>query len=211
MKAAATTMLACAGMLLSVLAWANEALRPLESVASVDLTRYQGRWYQVAHYPNQFQADCVSDTMADYRLLPDGRVAVTNQCRTASGQVKAAQGMARVAKPAWFSDKVSAASPTRLQVRFAPAWLAWLPAVWGDYWIIQLASDYRYAVVGEPSRQYLWVLARTPHLSLQDWATIRQVLRAQGYAAELLRMEQWTAPSGKGLSMLSPISILITR
>jgi apolipoprotein D and lipocalin family protein len=53
--------------------------------------------------------------------------------------------------------------------------------VWGDYWVIGLADDYRYAVVGEPSREYLWILARTTRLSPQDRSAIDNLLRASGY------------------------------
>ena len=78
--------------------------------------------------------------------------------------------------------------PATLAVRFAPAWLAWLPLVWGDYWVIDLADDYRYAVVGEPSREYLWVLARGPQLADADWHRIVARLPALGYdPARLVR------------------------
>jgi apolipoprotein D and lipocalin family protein len=53
---------------------------------------------------------------------------------------------------------------TKLKVRFAPAILSFLPFVWGDYWIIDLAPDYTFAVIGEPDRKYLWILARTTTL-----------------------------------------------
>ena len=72
-------------------------------------------------------------------------------------------------------------APAKLEVRFAPAWLGWLPFLWGDYWVIDLADDYRYAVVGEPSREYLWVLAREPRLPDADWQKIVARLPALGY------------------------------
>jgi apolipoprotein D and lipocalin family protein len=66
-------------------------------------------------------------------------------------------------------------------VSFLPAFLRWLPIGWGNYWVIGLAPDYRYAVVGEPSREYLWILSRTPALAEQDRKTIDELLRTQGY------------------------------
>ncbi|NMS37208.1 lipocalin family protein, partial [Vibrio parahaemolyticus] len=81
-----------------------------------------------------------------------------------------------------------------LEVRFAPAWLAWLPWVWGDYWVIQLADDYRYAVVSEPSRKYLLVLSRSPALSPDDDATIRTRLREQGFDLSRLQVHPQERP-----------------
>jgi apolipoprotein D and lipocalin family protein len=69
----------------------------------------------------------------------------------------------------------------KLKVRFAPAWLSWLPIVWGDYWIIGLAPDYSWAVVGDPSREYLWILARTPHLDDDHLAAARATARDNGF------------------------------
>jgi apolipoprotein D and lipocalin family protein len=80
---------------------------------------------------------------------------------------------------------------SKLKVRFAPAFLSFLPFVWGDYWIIDLASDYSFAVVGEPNRKYLWVLARTPKL---DDVTMQGILgraKEKGYdLRNLIRTEQ---------------------
>jgi apolipoprotein D and lipocalin family protein len=146
------------------------AQAPLESVGSVDLTRYAGRWYEIAHYPNRFQRQCVGDTSATYAPRDDGTLAVTNRCATASGASEA-DGVAR---------RVDGRTD-RLQVSFLPAALRWLPVGWGDYWVIALAPDYRYAVVGEPSREYLWILSRTPTLSAEDRTAIDAALRAQGY------------------------------
>lgn len=127
---------------------------PVHAVPSVDLARYAGRWHEVARFPNRFQQACARETTADYELLPDSTLRVTNRCRRADGSVLEATGRARLA---------DAKGPTsRLKVRFAPAWLSFLPMVWGDYWILDLTDDYSVALVGDPGRKYLWILARTP-------------------------------------------------
>ncbi len=165
---------------------AARAAKPLTTVASVDLQRYQGVWHQLALYPNRFQKACVSNTRAQYTILPGGSIQVINQCRTLDGKEMLAVGQARPSAEAQLSG--GQLTPPQLQVRFAPAWLAWLPMVWGNYWVIQLAADYRYVVVGEPSREYLWVLARSTALSDADWAAITTRLREQGYdPARLVR------------------------
>lgn len=155
-----------AGAALALLAIAADA--PLKTVASVDLDRYLGRWHQIAYYPNAFQRACTGATTAEYAKRDDGTLSVVNTCETQAGQ-KRAEGVARVVGPA------------KLEVRFAPAWLSFLPFVWGDYWIIELAPDYRYAVVGTPSRKYLWILARSPSLDPATYQRILEHLPALGY------------------------------
>jgi apolipoprotein D and lipocalin family protein len=104
-------------------------------------------------------------------MRTDGRLDVLNQCRTADGAIDA-RGVARV---------VDAASFAKLKVRFAPASLSFLPFVWGDYWILGVADDYSLAVVGSPDRNYLWILARAPELSVPVFATAIDVARANGF------------------------------
>ena len=131
---------------------------PLKTVDSVDLKRYAGDWYEIARYPNRFQKDCDSDVHARYMLRPDGRVSVRNECRKANGRPDVANGTAKVA---------DAKTNAKLKVTFF-----W--PFYGDYWIIDLDQQYRYAVVGEPDRKYLWILSRTKEL---DEATYKQILR----------------------------------
>jgi apolipoprotein D and lipocalin family protein len=148
---------------------------PLPTVPALDLDRYAGQWVEIARYPNSFERDCARDVTASYTRNPDGTIGVVNACRTAGGELKRAEGMARMASP-----------PAKLQVRFAPAWLSWLPFVWADYWVIDLADDYSYAVVGEPSRDYLWILARNPQISDAAIERIVAKLPSLGYDPDRL-------------------------
>jgi apolipoprotein D and lipocalin family protein len=156
-------------------AGAVSAAEPLQTVGTIDLARYAGQWHEVARYPNRFQQQCVAETTATYALRDDGKVSVVNRCRTRDGHDEVS-GVAR---------RVDGRTD-RLQVSFLPEALRWLPIGWGDYWVIELAPDYRYAVVGEPSRQYLWVLSRTPTLSPEDRRAIESRLPAHGYDAARL-------------------------
>lgn len=150
---------------------------PLQSLPSLDVPPYMGTWYQVALFPNAFQRQCVSDTTATYRQLPDGTVEVKNRCRTSDGRMDEALGQAR---PTGTLTGTTLA-PAQLEVSFLPAWLRWLPVGWGRYWVIQLAEDGRYAVISEPKREYLWILSRQPRLSPADEAAIRSRLAQQGF------------------------------
>jgi apolipoprotein D and lipocalin family protein len=191
-----TTSLLAVGLTWAALAGATPpgAATALTPIPQVDVTRYMGEWYQVALYPNRFQSQCVADTTATYRLQDDGKIEVTNRCREASGAFDVATGLAQPAPGARLADKQLA--PATLRVSFLPAWLRWTGIGQGNYWVIQLASDYRYAVVSEPERQYLWVLSRQPRLSPDDDATIRTELQRQGF--DLTRLQahpHGTAPA----------------
>jgi Lipocalin-like domain len=105
---------------------------PVRSVDSVDLDRYVGEWFEVARFTDRFQHQCVSDVRATYTQSADGRIAVINRCRTEDGGTTEARGVARV------TDHRTIA---KLKVRFASAVLSFLPFAWGDYWILELASD----------------------------------------------------------------------
>jgi apolipoprotein D and lipocalin family protein len=148
---------------------------PVRTVPFVDLDRYAGGWFEIARFPNRFQRECVGDVRATYARRPDGRIDVVNRCRTAGGETEA-RGVARIVDEQAFA---------KLKVRFAPAWLSFLP-VWGDYWIIGLAPDYSWAVVGDPDRDYLWILARTPQLDEQSTAAATAAARNNGFDVERL-------------------------
>ncbi|WP_345972033.1 lipocalin family protein [Sulfurimonas diazotrophicus] len=137
---------------------------PLPTVEHVDLERYSGLWHEIARYENRFEEGCVGAT-ATYRLKAD-HVAVVNRCYDDAGRLKdQARGEARV---------VEASGNAKLRVSFF-----W--PFYGDYWIIMLADDYRYAVVGDPQRKYLWILARDTVLDDRDREAILARLVALKY------------------------------
>jgi apolipoprotein D and lipocalin family protein len=157
----------------------SQSLAPLKPIASLEVSRYLGRWYEIAKYPNWFQRKCASDTAANYALLPDGSLSVLNQCRQADGSWDTALGQARQ-----VGDVLSA----RLQVRFAPAWLSFLPFVWGHYWVVDLDEAYELAAVSEPSREYLWILSRTPSVDAASYAALLARLKDMGLDTARLAM-----------------------
>jgi apolipoprotein D and lipocalin family protein len=150
---------------------AAHAQTPVRTVSFVDLDRYLGDWFEIARFPTRFQRQCVGDVRATYARRADGRLDVVNRCRTAQGETEA-RGVARIVDERTFA---------KLKVRFAPAWLSWLPMVWGDYWIIGLAPDYSWAVVGDPGREYLWILARASRLDDESTAAARAAARDNGF------------------------------
>lgn len=169
--------------LVVVLSFAAAAeMPPVRPVDAVDLERYLGKWYEIARYPNRFQKSCAGDVTAQYALKKDGKISVVNRCRRADGSLNEAEGEARV---------LEGSRNARLKVRFAPSWLGLLPFVWGDYWVIGLHPDYRWAVVGTPDRKYLWVLSRDASMAEEDWNAAVAAARANGFdPSGLQRTEQ---------------------
>lgn len=158
--------------------YAQTPLAPLTPVPSVDVARYMGTWHEVAKFPNWFQKNCVSSTQATYSLQANGQLQVLNRCKTDKGEWREALGAAR---------QIGGPSSARLQVRFAPEWLSFIPLVWGNYWIIELDPQYQWVVVSEPQRAYLWILSRTPQLPEATLQQLRQQLTAAGF--DLKRLE----------------------
>lgn len=171
-----TTVTLC--LVLLAAACATSPPPPLDTVPRVDLDRYAGTWHEVALYPNRFQQACARDTTATYTPLADGRIGVRNRCLRADGSEMSVDGVAEVVDPS---------TRARLKVSFLPAWLRWTGIGRGDYWVLYLSPDYRVAIVGEPSREYLWILARTPTLAEDEYQALMAKVRAAGYDPQRLQ------------------------
>lgn len=154
------TLMGCAG-----------SPEPLPVVDHVDLDRYLGRWYEIARYPAPFQEGCTATT-ATYSLREDGDIRVINRCHVGSpsGELREAEGRARI---------VDRQTNAKLEVTFF-----W--PFWGDYWILALDEDYRWSLVGEPGRKYLWILSRTPVMAEDTYQSILARLPALGYDPDQL-------------------------
>jgi apolipoprotein D and lipocalin family protein len=152
-------------------------LPSVRTIASLDVPRYMGTWYEIAKFPNRFQAKCAANTRAQYLAQADGSVQVLNSCVTTDGSTIDALGKAH---------QVGPATSPKLQVRFAPAWLSWLSAVWGDYWVIDLDADYQLAAVSDATREYLWVLSRTPQVNAKAYDALLDRLKAQHFDVQKL-------------------------
>ena len=150
----------------------SSAEAPPASAGQVDLQRYQGTWYELARLPMFFQRHCVASE-AHYRLQDDGRVAVTNRCRTEDGEWQEANGEAEL-QQAGHTDK--------LWVRFDNWFSKLFPGLSkGDYWVLYLEQDYSVALVGHPNREYLWLLSRTPQVSNEVRERLLAEARTRGY------------------------------
>ena len=155
------------------------AQQPVKSIAELDTSRYMGTWYEIAKLPNWFQRRCTQGTQAHYKILGPNQIEVTNKCSTATGEEIKAVGVAR---------PNGSGQAAQLEVRFAPDWTAWLPMVWGAYWVLDLDPDYQLAAVGDPTRSYLWILSRTPAVSASPYEGLLQRLKLMGF--DLSKLEK---------------------
>jgi apolipoprotein D and lipocalin family protein len=162
---------------------------PLAPVAAVDLKRYSGKWYEISRYPNRFQKQCVGNTTATYTIKPNSKLEVLNECLTKDGTVDSAKGEAKI---------VDKTTNTKLKVRFAPSFLSAFGFVWGDYWVVDLGRNYEYSVVGDPKREYLWVLSRTPELPEPVYQNILRRVQDLGFDPGKLEKTPQKAEAVKG-------------
>lgn len=144
---------------------------PLMTVSYVDIERYQGLWYEIARFPNNFEENCEGVT-AEYGERDDGLISVTNTCRKGGvdGEIEQATGRAKI-----VDEKTNA----KLKVSF-------FGPFWGDYWIIDLDEDYSFAMVSEPKGRYLWLLSRTPAISEERRAAAIAKLKSMGFNTDAL-------------------------
>lgn len=136
---------------------------PLSTVDSVDVNKYLGKWYEIASLPFSRQEGCTCTT-AEYEILETGVLKVTNTCKK-DGEIEQAIGKAFV---------VEETNNAKLKVQF----------FWpfkGDYWVIDLAKDYSYAVVGVPSRKYCWILSRTKSMDNETYEGILNRIKDKGF------------------------------
>ena len=164
------------------------AAGPLIPIEALDVSRYMGTWYEITKYPNWFQRKCVANTQANYTFQPGGTVRVVNRCLMENGQDNEAIGAAR---------QIGAANSARLQVRFAPQWLSFVPLLWGDYWVIDLDPQYQLVAVSEPRREYLWVLSRTPEIDNSAYDALLNRLVDKGF--DVGKLER--TPQGRKFSV----------
>ena len=146
----------------------KEEHNTLEVVPHVELEKYLGKWYEIARLPFRFEDGC-TDVTATYSLSKDGNVSVLNECLK-DGKLKQTKGKAKVV------DKNTGA---KLKVTFFWPFSA-------DYWIINLGENYDYAVVGSPSRKYLWVLSRTPQMDEKLFFQLVESVKSKGFNVEKL-------------------------
>lgn len=155
-------------------------VKELPTAKSVDLSRYVGKWYEIARLPMWAQQNCLRST-AEYTLLESDEIGVKNTCATADGEETSIEGIATI---------VDQEHEAKLDVVFNQ-WAADIVAFYtplnnGNYWILRVDPDYRHAIVATPDREYLWILARTPSLPESTYQELVAFSQGLGFATENL-------------------------
>lgn len=143
----------------------------IPTASYVDLQKYVGKWYEVASIPQSFQKQCVANTTAEYSLADDGLIKVLNSCDTDKGKRSVAEARAKV---------IDKKTNSKLKVTFVKIF-DWIFAFGGNYWILDLAPDYSYALIGDPTREYAWILSRTPSFAPELFIKAEATFKALGY------------------------------
>ncbi len=181
----------------TVLADDEKDKNPVTTVPELNVEQYLGKWYQIATIPAWFQRNCVKNTTAEYSKSEDGLIKVENRCEKEDGEVSVAEGAARL------NPKFDSAS--KLQVSFVKFLGHWIWAFGGNYWVMDLGTNgnnYEYSIVGDPTRKYLWILARKPQLSIEELRSIRDKIKAQSYNLDKIIVTQEGELKAKKLSAL---------
>jgi apolipoprotein D and lipocalin family protein len=144
----------------------------LQTVSSVNVQRFSGKWYEIARYPNKFQKKCAGNTTATYATKADGKIAVTNQCVLNDGAIGKAEGEAKI---------MDTASNAKFEMSFAPRYKSFLSTDWDDYWIVDLDENYQYAAVADPKRENLWILSRVPEMKDAVYQNILRRIEKFGF------------------------------
>ncbi|GLT25395.1 hypothetical protein SLA2020_005260 [Shorea laevis] len=165
------------------------ANKEMEVVRNLDIKRYMGRWYEIASFPSTFQPKNGVNTRATYTLKEDGTVNVLNETWT-EGKRGYIEGTAYKADPK--SDEA------KLKVKFyVPPFLPIIPVV-GDYWVLIIDDDYQYALIGQPSRKYLWILCRQTQMDEEIYNQLLQKAKDEGYDVSKLHKTPQSDPPPEG-------------
>eukprot|EP00262_Sarcandra_glabra_P009076 TRINITY_DN23072_c0_g1_i1.p1 TRINITY_DN23072_c0_g1~~TRINITY_DN23072_c0_g1_i1.p1 ORF type:complete len:186 (-),score=45.06 TRINITY_DN23072_c0_g1_i1:87-644(-) len=165
------------------------AKQVMEVVKGLDLQRYMGRWYEIASFPSRFQPKNGMNTRATYTLQEDGTVHVLNETWS-DGKRGYIEGSAYKANAS--SDEA------KLKVKFyVPPFLPIIP-VTGDYWVLFIDEEYQYALIGQPTRKYLWILCRQSHLDEEIYNQLVEKAKEEGYDVTKLHKTTQTDPPPEG-------------
>ena len=142
-----------------------------QAVERIDIQKYAGKWYEIAHLPIFFQRKCIANITAQYSANADQTIGVLNSCRIANGEMISSEGVA-------YSQNQG---NSKLKVSFLPKGLRWIPLTKGDYWVLRVDSEYKVALVGGASNKYLWILSREPQLDEATYQSYIETAKHYGY------------------------------
>ena len=177
-------LLGVVGGLALIAGCSSTGLAPIRTADHVDLPRFMGDWYVIAHIPTFLERDAYN-AVESYRLLDDGRIATTFSFNKGS-----------------FDGKRKTYHPTGFVVDRESNAVWGMRFIWpikAEYRIVHVDADYRHTIIGRSKRDYVWVMARTPEIPEQDLQQLTTIIAAQGYDTSKLRNvpQQWPERSAE--------------
>ena len=139
---------------------------PMATVDEVDLPRFMGDWYVIANIPT-FLEKGAHNPVESYELNADGTIATTFTFNAGSFE-----GEEKVYQPKGFIRNADSNAEWGMQ---------FLWPIKADYRIVYLDEDYQYTVIGRNSRDYVWIMARTPTISQKDYSSLVARVDSLGY------------------------------
>lgn len=148
----------------------------MKTVDQVDLERFMGDWYVIANIPTFLEKEAYN-AVETYSLNEDGTIATTFTFRKGG-----------------FDGKQKEYNPKGFITDTESNALWGMRFVWpikADYRIVYLDDDYTQTVIGRQSRDYVWIMARTPTISDADYEKLATFVESLGYdIAKLNRVPQ---------------------
>lgn len=152
-------------------------------VPYVVLEQFAGRWYEIARYPRPFESECVRDVTTTYTFNNGAEIKAVNRCRRADGSEKVTVGRGRV---------TDTATNAKFHLRFGSRFLNLLFSFYEDQEIVHLDADYRYSVLSDATQKQLWILSRTPQISVATYQMLLSEIVKKGFDVSPLNRTRQT-------------------
>lgn len=169
-------------VLAALVAGCSGNVRPIAPVAEVDLNRFMGDWYVIAHIPSRPERGAYN-AIENYRLDKDGKIQTRFRFRDGGFD-----------RPVETMHPVGTVEPGSNNAIWG---MQFIWPIKAEYVVVYLDADYTQTIVGRSKRDYVWIMARTPTISEQDYQQHLQRLRELGYSLEGLRKvpQAWPEPT----------------
>ncbi len=151
----------------------STTLPPIQPVANVNLQRFMGDWYVIACIPTFIETKAYN-AVESYRLDSDGTIDTTFTFNEGS-----------------LTGPVKRYNPRGFVVPNSGNGLWGMQFIWpfkGEYIIAYLDDDYRATIIARNARDYVWIMARSPRLSGDDYQALVARVGRMGYSTDSLRM-----------------------
>jgi apolipoprotein D and lipocalin family protein len=150
----------------------TSAIKPIQPVAHVELPRFMGDWYVIAHIPSFIERNAY-DAVESYELQEDGRIQTTFRYRNKSHDAPL--------------KTMSPMGTVRADTGNAIWGMQFVWPIKAEYVVVYLNDDYTQTIIGRSARDYMWIMARSPEIPESDFQAHLRRLEAMGYDTTAVR------------------------